>query len=252
MEKELFTIMIVEDEGLVAKDLEARLQQAGYNVAGIADNFDDAMDLFKKKLPDLVLLDITIKGEKDGIDIAEEINKISPTPFIFITAHTDADTLEKAKNTFPASFLIKPFTTSHVLISIELALHNFAYKKTVSNSDPFGVIDAEDDIYLKQDYIFIKDGHRFIKLNQSDVLYMESEDNYVRIFLNAKSYLVRCTLKKAIEKMKRKNYVRVHRSYCVNLNHIDSFTENEIMIKQVPIPIGRNYKEDFIKMFELK
>ena len=63
MSKELFTIMIVEDEGLVAKDLEARLQQTGYNIAGIADNFDDAINLFKKKLPDLVLLDITIKGK---------------------------------------------------------------------------------------------------------------------------------------------------------------------------------------------
>ena len=252
MDKEIFTIMIVEDEGLVAKDLDARLQQTGYNVAGIADNYDDAIDLFKKKLPDLVLLDITIKGKKNGIDIAAEINKILPTPFIFITAHTDADTLEKAKNTFPAAFLIKPFTTSHVLISIELALHNFAYKKTVAQSNPSAEVDDEDDIYLKQDYIFIKDGHKFLKLDQTNVLYMESEDNYVRIFLNAKSYLVRCTLKNAIEKMKRKNYVRVHRSYCVNVNHIDSFTENEIMINQVPIPIGRNYKEEFIKTFELR
>ena len=66
MSKELFTIMIVEDEGLVAKDLEARLLQTGYGVAGIADNFDDAISLFKQKLPDLILLDITIKGKKNG------------------------------------------------------------------------------------------------------------------------------------------------------------------------------------------
>ena len=251
MSKELFTIMIVEDEGLVAKDLEARLLQTGYGVAGIADNFDDAISLFKQKLPDLILLDITIKGKKNGIDIATEINKILPTPFIFVSAHTDADTLEKAKSTFPASYMVKPFTTSHLLIAIELALHNFAYKKTVTNSNPLTLPDAEDDIYLKQDYLFIKQGAVFLKVYQADILFMEAQDNYVKFFSKEKYYLVRCSLAKAVEKMKVDYFVRVHRSYCINMNNIDSFNEHEVLIRETKIPIGRNYREDFISRIEV-
>ena len=252
MAAEIFTILIVEDEGLVAIDLSERLKQFGYAIAGLADNYDDAVDLFKKKLPDLVLLDITIKGKKTGIDIATEINKILPTPFIFVTAHTDADTLQKAKNTFPASYLVKPFTTSHLLVSVELALHNFAYQKTVATANPSVLQDAEDDIYLKQDFIFIKEGQAFIKLQQADVLYMEAQDNYVKLFTSHKNYLIRCTLAKAQEKMKPDYFVRIHRSYCININKVDSFTEHEVIIKGINIPIGRNYKDEFISRFELK
>ena len=252
MTNELFTIQIVEDEGVVAADLAERLKQTGYAIAGIADNYDDAVELFKKKLPDLVLIDITIKGKKNGIDVATEINKILPTPFIFVTAHTDADTLEKAKNTFPASYLVKPFTSSHLLVSVELALHNFAYQKTLATANPSALNDAEDDIYLKQNFVFIKEGHKFIKLKQADIIYMEAQDNYVKLFTGQKNYLIRCTISKAQEKMKADYFVRIHRSYCININKVDSFTEHEVMINEIKIPIGRNYKDEFVNRFELK
>ena len=252
MAAEIFTIQVVEDEGLVALDLSERLKQHGYAIAGIADNYDDALELFKKKLPDLVLLDISIKGSKNGIDIATEINKILPTPFIFVTAHTDADTLQKAKNTFPAAYLVKPFTTTHLLVSVELALHNFAYQKTIGSVNPAVINNAEDDIYLKQDFLFIKEGQTFVKLEQRNVIYMEAQDNYVKLFTKEKSYLVRCTLLKAIEKMKQDYFVRVHRSYCINLNQVENFTEYEISTSLAKIPIGRNYKEAFVNRFQLR
>ena len=252
MPNELFSILIVEDEGLVAKDLAARLMQTGYNIAGIADNYNDAIDLFKIELPDLVLLDITLKGKKTGIDIATEINNILPTPFIFVSAHTDADTLGKAKNTFPASYMVKPFTTSHLLIAIELALHNFAYQKTIAAPNPEAITDDEEQLYLKQDFIFIKDGNTFIKLRQADVVYMEAQDNYVKLVTREKSHLIRCTLARIIDKMKKNFFVRIHRSFCINIDKVDSFTEHEVSVNDSKIPIGRNYKEEFINRFQLR
>lgn len=252
MNQEKFTILIVEDEGIVAADLAARLTHTGYIIAGIADNYEEVIDLFKTKLPDLVLLDITIKGTKTGVDIAAAINNILPTPFIFVTAHTDAETLQKAKNSFPAAYLVKPFTTSHLLVAVELALHNFAYQKTVANTNPEVLNSAEDDIYLKQDYLFIKEGQTFIKLHQQDIGYLESQDNYVRFYTALKSYLVRCTLAKAINKLKQDYFIQVHRSFCVNINKVNSFTEHEVTINNIKLPIGRNYKDEFISRFELK
>lgn len=248
-----FNILIVEDEGIVAADLAARLTHSGYQIIGIADNFDEAITIFKLHKPDLVLLDITIKGNKNGIDIATEITNILPTPFIFITAQVDAETIDKAKNTFPSAYLVKPFTTGHLLISVELAIHNFAYqKKGFAAAEVIPEKDNEEDLYPKQEHVFIKDLHTFIKIHLQEITYIEAKDNYVRIFTPNKSYLVRCTLTKAMERLSCLFLVRVHRSFCVNINHIDRFTEYEITVANTQIPIGRSYKQEFIRQFEIR
>lgn len=244
---ETFKVQIVEDELLVAQDLAIRLKQAGYEVVSITDNMNDAVTSFKEQLPDLVLLDITIKGKRSGIDIAYAITEIQPTPFIYITAHADAMTVTNAKNTFPAAYIIKPFTTNSLLVSIELALHNFAYQE--------GDISAEEvkdagNIYLRQNHVFINDGHKFIKIFLNDILYISAEDNYVHIVTENQSFLLRNTLTNTIKVLKQSFFTRVHRSYCVNTNHISSFTENEVNINGDTIPVGRNYKEEFIAQFK--
>jgi two-component system, response regulator PdtaR len=251
MTEQKFKILIIEDERLVAKDIAARLTQNGYFIAGIADNYEAAIALFNEHLPDLVLLDINIKGDKNGIDIATQINNTLSTPFIFVTAQTDAETLQKAKNTFPSAYLVKPFTTTHLLVSIDLALHNFAFQK--KNNDTQDLQDdSNETLYTKQDFVFIKDSNCYIKINQNDVFMMESDGNYVRIYTHEKKYLIRCTINKAIEKMKQSYFVRVHRSFCVNINKVSKFNEQEITIENIKVPIGRNYKENFIKNFDLQ
>jgi DNA-binding LytR/AlgR family response regulator len=246
---ETFKIQIVEDELLVARDLAERLKQSGYEVVHISDNMDEAVAAFKKHAPDLVLLDITISGTKTGIDIAHAITEIQPTPFIYITAHADALTVNKAKNTFPAAYVIKPFTTNSLLVSIELALHNFAYQ----NNDVTGEDIAQDgNIYLKQNHVYIKDGYKFIKILLNDILYLNAEDNYVKIVTEDKSFLIRNTLTKTTEVLQKSFFVRIHRSWCINTNHIDSFTENEVIVKGTPISIGRNYKEELMNIFKFR
>ena len=252
MIEQKFNILIVEDERLVAKDLAARLIQAGYAITGMADNFETAIALFKEHSPDLVLLDINIKGEKNGIAIATEINNTIPTPFIFVTAQTDAETLKHAKNTFPSAYLIKPFTTSHLSVSIELALHNFAYQKTglEKSATTNTVVEEEENIYLKENFLFIKEGNTYIKVKQNEVLMIESQGNYVKLHTTEKRYLIRCTINKAIEKMNQPYFVQVHRSFCVNIHRVTKFDDHEITVANVKAPIGRNYKEVFMKHFD--
>ncbi len=250
---EQFKIQIVEDEMIVALDMSERLKQAGYLITGISDNEKDAIKLFKKDIPDLVLLDISIKGDSSGIDVANVINSIRSTPFIYITAHADTLTVQKAKNTFPAAYLVKPFNTGSLLVSIELALHHFANFK-ISEQKHVVTNDAitEDNFYLKEDHVFIKDGHTFIKVYLYEILYLESEDNYIRITTKSKTFLVRSTLSRALEKLEKSYFLRIHRSFVVNLNNISSFSEQEVSIGNTIIPVGRNYKEDFVKQLRLK
>src|SRR5687768_11309049 len=105
---EKINVLIVEDESIVALDLATGLENDGYFIAGIADNADDAILVFKEHEVDIVLMDVNIIGKKDGIDTAIELLRIKQVPVIYLTAFTDTNTVNRVKQTHPAAFLTKP------------------------------------------------------------------------------------------------------------------------------------------------
>jgi signal transduction histidine kinase len=115
-------ILIVEDEQLFALDLEQQLSQMGYRVVGIADRFQSALDAVARLRPDLVLMDIHIKGDINGIETAAEIQAQYNLPVVFLTAHADEPTLKQAKAAQPFGYLVKPVDTPSLEATIEIAL----------------------------------------------------------------------------------------------------------------------------------
>lgn len=115
--------MVVEDERLVAVDLQQRLTKMGYKVPGITASGEDALRKAAEVLPDLVLMDIQLKGQMDGIDTAQILQTRLNIPVVYLTAFTDERTLERAKSTEPYGYLVKPFEAKELQIAIELALH---------------------------------------------------------------------------------------------------------------------------------
>ena len=103
------SILIVEDEGIIALDLKKKLESLGYSVCAIADNAADALHHAEHLRPALVLMDITIRGDRDGIEVAEEIRRWFHLPVMFLTSHSDKDTLERARITEPFGYIVKPF-----------------------------------------------------------------------------------------------------------------------------------------------
>src|ERR1039458_2557820 len=101
-------ILIVEDEAIVASDLERRLLKAGYTVPSIAASGEQALRSIEQTSPDLVLMDIHLQGPSDGIAVASEVRNRFHLPVVFLTAYADKDTLERAKATEPYSYLVKP------------------------------------------------------------------------------------------------------------------------------------------------
>jgi len=122
-------ILIVEDEFIVAHDLQMILQRAGYQVAGIADSVKSAGAILEKQQVDLVLLDIYLKGRLTGIDLAQRLMK-SQIPFIYISANSNEKVLEAAKSTSPYGFIVKPYRDRDVLLSIDIA----RYRKENNNN----------------------------------------------------------------------------------------------------------------------
>ncbi|MFN8306469.1 MAG: response regulator transcription factor [Ferruginibacter sp.] len=119
-------VLIVEDEPLIAKNIGMYLNNHDYEVAGIAYDPDEALHLLKRQQPDFAILDINLESEKTGIDIAAHINKHHFIPFLYLTSYSDKETLDKAKQTNPAGFIVKPFNDKTLYASIEIALANHA------------------------------------------------------------------------------------------------------------------------------
>ncbi|HVN22615.1 MAG TPA: PAS domain S-box protein [Syntrophorhabdales bacterium] len=116
-------ILIVEDEGIVARETEYRLKDLGYNVCGIASSGPEAINKAEKGHPDVVLMDIMLKGEMDGIEAAEQIHANLGVPVVYVTAHADETTLQRAKRTEPMGYLLKPFNERELHAAIEIAIY---------------------------------------------------------------------------------------------------------------------------------
>ncbi len=247
-------ILLVEDEFILATELSNTLTNEGYQVVAAVDNGHDAVDFFTDNEVDLVLCDINIYGEWDGIETAKRLQEVKPVPLIYLTALADSDTLERAKNTFPAAYIHKPYNLTNLRVAIELAINNFAIKlnpnlKVVKEKKTKEKISGKENILQVNNNIFIKQNYQFVKFPLNDILYMQADNIYTNIYTSAKKYVLRESMKNVLERLEMDSLVRVHRSYSVNMDKIDSFNEHDITIGEKEIPLGRSYKDDFMKYF---
>lgn len=129
------SILVVEDESIVAMDISYQLQEMGYHVCAIADNGDDAIALAGKHHPDLMLMDIIIKGPMDGIDTARHISHRYNIPIVFLSAYSDVHTVERAAHTAPYGYLTKPFQANELRAVLEVALYKAGLEKRLRDSE---------------------------------------------------------------------------------------------------------------------
>ena len=239
----MIKILIVEDELIIAEDMATMLEKMGYEVTGNAMDADEAIDFLNKSKPDLILLDINLGGQKDGITLAGEINEKYQVPFIFTTSYTDGATIERAKKVSPINYLVKPYKPEQLYTAIEIAMFNIAkqHEKTA-------VVSAENEEGLIiKDALFIKEKYRYTKINIADILWIKAEGNYLELHLAQKKELIRATLTSFLDRLNRKNFFRTHKSYAVNLDHLSKFEPASITILNTEIPISKNYADDLVK-----
>lgn len=115
------SVLVVEDEALIALDLACSIESLGYKVLGPASNGEDARRIAQREAPDLLLMDVSIQGSADGIETARAITEEVPTRLVFLTAHTDLATRQRAEQLHPAAFVTKPYTTRQMQTILEAA-----------------------------------------------------------------------------------------------------------------------------------
>lgn len=234
-------IGVVEDELVIARTIINTLDELGYSHCGPVINYTEAIQMIEENKPDLVLLDIQLAGKKDGIDVAQKLNELYDIPFIFLTANSDIETIDRAKKVKPHAYIVKPFTKEELYATIEIAFNNFNDKKAEINTGKPVEIPSKD-------FLFVKVGYVFKKIFLSELLYMESDANYVTLHLKSdRKVIARSTLNDFMEQIGQKIFVRVHRSYCVNINLIEDVFPTELSIQGIKIPIGKLYKEELLK-----
>jgi len=203
-------ILIVEDNFLFAVKLEKNLVEWGHMVIGICETGQCVLELLKTETPTLILLDINLKGNMNGVETAKQIIH-KEIPIVFVTGRTDQETYEEIKGTSVISYLVKPF---------DLLTHA----------------------------LFLRKNKELVKVKTSEISYVKSDRNYCDIFVGDKVYFLKISLTKLFEKLPPDTLVKIHRSYVVNLKQVEGLilSENMIRIGDKKLPIGRKYKKDFL------
>lgn len=238
-------ILVVEDELIIAEDICNMLTKMGYAVTGSAMDADEAIELLNKDIPDLVLLDINLAGKRDGITLAEEINTKYKVPFIFITSYTDGTTIERAKKVNPANYLVKPFKSEQLYTAIEIAMSNIAAARNNATGE-----EQEEGLVIK-DALFIKEKYSYTKVKLADILWIKAEGNYLELHLPGKKELIRSTLSAFLEKLNGDTFFRTHKSYAVNLKHINKLEPARIFVGDMEIPVTKSYADDLIRRLQV-
>lgn len=251
------TVLLIEDDPILAMDLALRLTQLGYHVLGAVDTGTKALDIYRKHTVNLTLLGIGVSGVGDGIEIADQLQQIRRSPFVFLTSATDTPTLDRARKVGPAAYIAQPFNDLTLQLAIDLALQNASARLPDQRSmllvdpSPESLAESGETLLYLNNVVFIKQNYRFVKFYLSDILYIHSEGNYTDIFTTLKKYTIRLVLNKVLEKLQSPDIVRNHRSYAVNLRKIQSFSDQEINLGSLTLPIGRSFREAFVKRFSL-
>ncbi len=244
-------ILIVEDENLVAKDVQSILKSLGYQVTAIVNSGEKAIQEVEENRPDLVLMDIKLRGKMTGIEVAKELKDRFSIPVVFLTAYADDNLLNKAKITEPYGYIIKPYQPKELQTTIEMALYKYEKDEEVKK---------ERDLYHSlienkesKDSIFVRADYRLNKINFDDIFYVEALKDYVVINTADNSYTTHTTMKEMVRILPSKDFVRIHRSFIVNLNKIFSIKYPDLVIegKMKVLPIGGLYRKELYSRLNL-
>jgi two-component system LytT family response regulator len=241
-------ILIIEDTKSEEDALTSVLLENNYNIVGVATNYTEALTLFYQHKVDLVIIDVFLNGQPEGITFAETIT-ITPNiakPFVFLTSSKDRQIFERAKLTKPFSFLLKPFNELEVLYAIEMAIEKFYEQTNVFLSE-------EQDTVIGNSHLFIKKKNALKKVALQDIIYIEVEERYCNIITSNEIYLVALSLTKITEFLDSNTFAKTHRNYIVNTNKISEIilSENLIILEgNYKITLSEKYK-DFIHKYKI-
>ncbi len=235
-------ILLVEDNPIHSVDIERTIDELGYNLVASVDNSEEVLSILKKKSVDLILMDIEIKGSKNGIELSREIEELQ-VPVIFLTAFDSQSIYQKAKEVHPVGYLVKPFNKITLQSTIELAFsHNWDTSLLSQVQRIWG-----QDALLNENF-FIKTSEKLVKVKLSDIGVIEADGNYSMVYTADKRLAAKISLRKIKLMLSPRLFIQVHRKFIVNFVNIEdvNLTSLKITVFDKQVPIGAKYRNDFL------
>lgn len=237
-------ILIVEDDMIIAANISLQLTKLGYEVTGIESRGEEAILHARANRPDIILMDINLKGALDGIATVRAIQQNADIAIIYLSANGDEETFSQVRSTHPLAFIAKPFNTLAFERTIALAVEQLREKKG-ERENPV------TDLAVMSDRIFVRHNGKLTKLLLEEIQYVEADRNYCNIVTQNCKYLVVSTLKAIDNELSSAHFIRVHRSYIVNVSKVDVVTDNHLEIGRKVIPLSKSYKEALLGRLHL-
>ena len=241
-------ILVVEDDWLIGEDLKSRLESRGYEVLGPAASMAETIDLLDaNEAPDLAFMDIKLAGNADGIDTALALKSRYDIPVIFLSSLDDPAILKRAMHIGPANYLLKPFDERQLFVSIEQALHTF------SGGDLTYPAETQRDGFVQEDTLFIMNRQGvFKKYLIDDILYIQAHRSYCQLFTKTGDCILQASsMNNVTSRINRSEFRQIHRSFVVNLRNIDGIKGNSVLIGVHQLPIGPQYKQEFLRVVNI-
>lgn len=241
-------ILIVEDDMIIGAKISMQLINLGYEVTGIIPRGEEAITHVFANKPDIVLLDINLKGELDGIETAIQMQEKEDIPIIYVTANTDEATFNRAKATRPYAFIAKPMKNIDLQRAIELTISRMAEQHHISAENE-ETVTAETPFVLS-DRIFVKHNGKMVKIIIADILYLEAERNYCQIYTKNQKHTLATTLKTMEEKLPARFFIRIHRSFMANISQIDEVSESHVLIGGKQLSLSHSYRDELLQRIQ--
>jgi DNA-binding LytR/AlgR family response regulator len=243
----LIKILVVEDEMIIGAKISMQLTNLGYEVTGMLPRGEEAIAHVAENKPDIILLDINLKGNLDGIETALQIQKVADIPIIYLTANSDEATFDRAKISRPYAFITKPYNQLDLQSALELTISRMVENETGLQTENNT---EEDQPFILSERIFVRHKEKMVKIIVADILYIEADRNYSRIFTKNNEYLLCITLKTIEEKLSGRIFLRTHSSFVINLTHVDEVAEGYVTIAQKEIPLSSGLKEQLLQRIQ--
>jgi len=235
-------VLIIEDDELIRALLDVIITELGHHIVGSIDNAVDALVAYSVHQPHVVISDIEINGNIDGIELAKKFLQIRKCQLLFLTGNTNDDTFNRAKKLAPLAFISKPIVRVELERSIDLAVeHSNETIGFVTESMP-----ADGCLYTRI-------GNKLKKIAIADIEYIEVDGKYSSISIANRLVNCKISLKELQAKLPQKDFLQVNRSSVINLNCIEDIDMARQMIKMpsAEISIGRNFKESLLNRLNL-
>ena len=227
-------VFIVEDMAISRTYLEEMLFKNNYEIVGSSATAEKAWKEIQSIKVELILLDINLAGDRNGIWLAQKIRRYFNFPIIYLTAYGDQQTIKEVIETKPNGYLMKPYQEPNLIAAIEIALNNFdrdtSEIKSLNNLNP------------KDEFIFVKDRYNKVKLFLNAILFIKSEGNYIEINLEDKKHVVRSKLSVFKEQLPENIFYQTHQRFIINIDKVEVIGKDFFTIKEDKIPISQKYK----------